>query len=126
MKFERGKNIKETLRIGKAANPIRMRHIEITSPYRGKEYLQHSYHVMGDQAKGILECCKHSIPDLRTDIDTEAGPYEISIAPLPGEDRLNVNGTRIEELRGEYIEYGGEIYPILFPMEINMEITINK
>lgn len=122
MKFERGKEPKESLRIGKAGNPIQMKEIKLVSPYRGKEYLQHQYCVMGDQARAILMACKNVVPDLRTDADD--GPYEIYIMPRPEEDRLDKNGTLVGELKEEYVQYGDEIFPILFPMKIDMSIKI--
>ena len=122
MKFERNKDIKESLRIGKAGNPIRMKEIKLVSPYRGPEYLQHQYCVMGDQAKAILHGCKNVMPDLRTDFET--GTYDIYIMPRDGEDRLDKDGTHVKDLAGEYIEYGDQIFPILFPIKIDMSITV--
>ena len=126
MKFERGKDIKESLRVGKAGNPIKVETVRIESPYKGKEYLQHSYCLDDENAIGVLRASKHSIPDLRTDV--EEGTYSIRLdlsEKLDAKDgKQKIQQVYLEDIRGEYVEYKGEIYPILFPVEISMNITI--
>ena len=125
MRFERGKDIKETMKVGREGNPIKVKRLQITSPYKGKGYMQHAFPVYGDYGKAILQACKNSIPDIRTEMNTESGPYEISVIPEDGEDRLNEYGTPIGELREEYIQFEDEIYPILFPVKIDISIKLD-
>jgi len=125
--FERGKDIKESLRIGRSSEPIHVIAVSLESPYRGKEYAQHGYRLESIVAKKVLKHCEHSIPSIGTDL--EENGYRIKLSISPSEKTPKIDAAReifLDELKEEYILFDGELFKVLFPIQIEMNITINK
>jgi hypothetical protein len=124
MRFERGKSPRRSMRIGKAGDPIEISGILIESPYKNDHTMQHCHHLDDDTVINVLNYSKHSIPILESDI--EEGPYGIKLRlSRQSMDQNRVEYMSLEDAKGEYVKFKGELYPILFPYKVDMSIKLD-
>jgi len=123
MNFERGKEPKEAMRIGKAGNPFVAVSGKIIFPDGGK--LNVMLPLLDDTVQHYLSQMKSSIPRLFINDNVDEPDDQSREGHLMLVD-ANGRQKRIEDIRGEYVLYNDKLYPICCePITITNKITIN-